>query len=64
VYIAHQDRRIVETQLPKASALRMGEKLIQADRPIIEYRRRRQELIDCADPKAEQVPDRGIPSFS
>jgi phenylpropionate dioxygenase-like ring-hydroxylating dioxygenase large terminal subunit len=52
VYIAHQDRRIVETQLPKASSLRMGEKLIQADRPIIEYRRRRQELIDCAQARA------------
>lgn len=47
-YIAHQDRRVVETQVPKASSLKMGEKLIQADWPIIEYRRRRQELIDRA----------------
>ncbi|MGW8251004.1 MAG: aromatic ring-hydroxylating oxygenase subunit alpha, partial [Anaerolineales bacterium] len=45
VYIAHQDRRVVETQLPKRSALRMEEQLIQADNPIIEYRRRREELI-------------------
>jgi phenylpropionate dioxygenase-like ring-hydroxylating dioxygenase large terminal subunit len=27
---------------------RMGEKLIQGDRPIVEYRRRRQELIEEA----------------
>ncbi len=47
--IAHQDRRVVITQRPKASALRMGERLIQGDRPIVEYRRRRQELIDASD---------------
>jgi phenylpropionate dioxygenase-like ring-hydroxylating dioxygenase large terminal subunit len=44
--IAHQDRRVVVTQQPKASALRMGEKLFQADHPIVAYRRRRQELMD------------------
>jgi phenylpropionate dioxygenase-like ring-hydroxylating dioxygenase large terminal subunit len=43
-FIAHQDRRVVETQLPRASRLAMGEKLIQGDRPIVEYRRRRREL--------------------
>ncbi|MEA4907268.1 MAG: aromatic ring-hydroxylating dioxygenase subunit alpha [Anaerolineaceae bacterium] len=43
--IERQDRRIVETQLPKRSHLRMGEKLIQGDGPIIAYRRRREELI-------------------
>lgn len=48
VRIAHQDRRIVVTQRPKPSALRGGEKLIQGDRPIVEYRRRRQELLDQA----------------
>lgn len=42
--IAHQDRRIVVTRQPKMSALRTDEQLIQADLPIIEYRRRRQEL--------------------
>lgn len=42
--IAHQDRRIVVTHQPKMSALRTDEQLIQADLPIIEYRRRRQEL--------------------
>jgi len=45
VYVAHQDRRVVQTQRPKASALRMGERLIQGDRPVIEYRRRRNELL-------------------
>jgi phenylpropionate dioxygenase-like ring-hydroxylating dioxygenase large terminal subunit len=44
-YIAHQDRRVVVTQQPKPSALRTDEQLIQADRPIVEYRRRRQELL-------------------
>jgi phenylpropionate dioxygenase-like ring-hydroxylating dioxygenase large terminal subunit len=46
--IAHQDRRVVVTQEPKASGLTIGEKLIQGDRPIVEYRRRRQELLEEA----------------
>jgi phenylpropionate dioxygenase-like ring-hydroxylating dioxygenase large terminal subunit len=46
--ITHQDRRVVVTQQPKASALQIGEQLSQADRPIIEYRRRRQELMEKA----------------
>jgi hypothetical protein len=48
LYVAHQDRRVVNTHEPPASALRMGEQLIRGDRPIIEYRRRRQELMDAA----------------
>lgn len=43
--IAHQDRRIVVTQQPKASGLSMGENLIQGDGPIAAYRMRRDELI-------------------
>jgi phenylpropionate dioxygenase-like ring-hydroxylating dioxygenase large terminal subunit len=43
--VAHQDRRVVVTQRPKRSGLRIGEKLVQGDRPIIEYRRRREELL-------------------
>jgi phenylpropionate dioxygenase-like ring-hydroxylating dioxygenase large terminal subunit len=43
--VLHQDRRVVETQQPRPSGLRIGEKLIQGDRPIIEYRRRREELL-------------------
>ena len=46
--IERQDRRIVITQEPKRSELRMGEKLIPGDNPIIEYRRRRRELIEQA----------------
>ena len=46
--ITHQDRRVVVTQQPKASGLQIGEQLFQADRPIIEYRRRRQELMEKA----------------
>lgn len=43
--VAHQDRRVVVTQLPKRPTLKMGEKLIQGDWPIIEYRRRREALL-------------------
>jgi hypothetical protein len=39
---------VVLTQQPKASALQIGEQLFQADRPIIEYRRHRQELMEKA----------------
>ncbi len=46
--IERQDKRVVITQEPKRASLRMGEKLIQGDSPIIEYRRRREELIERA----------------
>lgn len=42
--VERQDKRIVITQLPKATGLSIGENLVQADRPIIEYRKRRSEL--------------------
>ncbi|GAB4484813.1 MAG: aromatic ring-hydroxylating dioxygenase subunit alpha [Anaerolineales bacterium] len=42
--IERQDKPIVETQRPKASALEMGEKLIPGDGPIITYRKIRQTL--------------------
>jgi hypothetical protein len=42
--IAHQDRRVVVTQQPKISGLRIGEELIQADMPIVEYRKKRERL--------------------
>ncbi|MFP4345734.1 MAG: Rieske 2Fe-2S domain-containing protein [Anaerolineales bacterium] len=51
--VAHQDRRVVQTQRPRASALRGGEQLVQGDRPIVEYRRRRQELMQQARPPEE-----------
>lgn len=46
VLVAHQDRRVVETHQPQPSGLRIGEKMIQGDRPIIEYRRRREALLE------------------
>ena len=46
--VAHQDRRVVVTQRPMRSDLRIGEKLIPGDSPIIAYRRRRQELVEAA----------------
>ncbi len=39
---------MVVTQLPKRTTLKMGEKLIQGDFPIVAYRRRREELIEAA----------------
>lgn len=42
--VLHQDRRVVLTQLPKKSALTMGENLVQGDLPIIEYRKMRLQL--------------------
>jgi len=46
--IAHQDRRIVATQRPRASGLNIGENLVRGDGPIAAYRARRQELIEEA----------------
>lgn len=42
--IERQDRRVVITQKPKASALKSGEKLLPGDGPIIKYRIVRDEL--------------------
>jgi len=53
VYIAHEDRRVVVTQEPKPSGLKIGEVLIQGDLPIIEYRKKRAALQTLA---AESVP--------
>jgi phenylpropionate dioxygenase-like ring-hydroxylating dioxygenase large terminal subunit len=46
IVILRQDKRVVVTQLPKKSSLKMDERLIMGDKPIIEYRKHRQELID------------------
>jgi phenylpropionate dioxygenase-like ring-hydroxylating dioxygenase large terminal subunit len=51
--ILNQDKRVVITQRPKKTALKMEEKLIQGDRPIIEYRRRRQALLEERFPDAQ-----------
>ncbi|NHJ24003.1 MAG: aromatic ring-hydroxylating dioxygenase subunit alpha [Candidatus Lokiarchaeota archaeon] len=44
IIILHQDRRVVVTQLPTKTQLKMNEQLIQGDNPIVYYRRRREEL--------------------
>jgi len=46
IVILRQDKRVVTTQLPKKSSLKIDEHLIMGDKPIIEYRKHRQELID------------------
>ena len=46
IVILRQDKRIVITQLPKKIGMKIGERLIMGDKPIIEYRKHRQELID------------------
>ena len=43
--IERQDKRIVETQLPKRSDLKSDENLIPGDRPIVMYRAKREEMI-------------------
>ena len=45
VIILRQDKRVVVTQRPIATQLKMGEQLIPADRPIAEYRKRRDRLL-------------------
>jgi hypothetical protein len=47
--VERQDRWVVETQRPKRSGLRIGERLVPGDQPIILYRRRREELIEAAE---------------
>ena len=45
-HILHQDRRVVLTQQPIRTELKMGEKLIQGDGPIIAFRQKRAALKD------------------
>jgi hypothetical protein len=42
--VAHQDRRVVNTQAPKGDGIGQGESLIQGDHPIMEFRKKRIEL--------------------
>ena len=48
IIILHQDRRVVITQQPIKTSLKMGEQLIQGDNPIVYYRLKREELIEKA----------------
>ena len=52
--ILGQDKRVVLTQQPKKTELAMGEKLFQADRPIVAYRQRRKELIETVDSRTAE----------
>lgn len=45
IIILRQDKRVVETQRPLKSTLKMGEMLIPGDRPIVDYRKYREDLI-------------------
>jgi phenylpropionate dioxygenase-like ring-hydroxylating dioxygenase large terminal subunit len=56
--VAHQDRRVVNTQIPKGDGIGTGEKLIQGDLPIIEFRKRRVELRKAAEKDAGATPSR------
>ncbi len=49
--VERQDKRVVITQKPKPSALKSGEKLLMGDGPIIEYRKRREQLKTRATPE-------------
>jgi phenylpropionate dioxygenase-like ring-hydroxylating dioxygenase large terminal subunit len=53
IVILNQDKRVVLTQRPKKSGLRIGEKLIPADKPIIEYRTIREKLQKAAGQETE-----------
>jgi phenylpropionate dioxygenase-like ring-hydroxylating dioxygenase large terminal subunit len=50
-YILYQDKRIVLSQRPKKSGLHIGEILVPADNPIIEYRTFREKLQKQAGQK-------------
>lgn len=44
-----QDKRVVLTQIPKKTELKMKENLIPGDRPIVEYRKLREKLLKQND---------------
>jgi phenylpropionate dioxygenase-like ring-hydroxylating dioxygenase large terminal subunit len=53
-YIAHQDRTVVETELPNKTELKMEENLFPADAPIFLYRRMRDELKKANPPNIKK----------
>lgn len=46
IVILRQDKRVVLTQIPKKTEVKMDERLIMGDKPIIEYRKHRQKLME------------------
>lgn len=55
--VLRQDKRVVVTQQPIRTDLHMGEALVQGDRPIVEFRRRRQAL-QKANPRPSALRQR------
>jgi phenylpropionate dioxygenase-like ring-hydroxylating dioxygenase large terminal subunit len=53
IVILNQDKRVVLTELPKKTGLHIGEKLVPADKPIIEYRTIREKLQKAAGQKID-----------
>jgi phenylpropionate dioxygenase-like ring-hydroxylating dioxygenase large terminal subunit len=53
--ILRQDEAVVTSQYPKQGGPDSGDKYIPADRPIILYYNRRQQLIEAADNRAEEL---------
>ena len=53
--IERQDKRVVITQQPKASALRSDEKLVAGDSPIVKYRQGREERKKRAAVRPEPI---------
>ncbi|MCH4887992.1 aromatic ring-hydroxylating dioxygenase subunit alpha [Acidaminobacter sp. JC074] len=47
--VLHQDRRVVLSQVPKKSMLKMSDILIQGDLPILTYRKRRDQLLKLGE---------------
>jgi phenylpropionate dioxygenase-like ring-hydroxylating dioxygenase large terminal subunit len=47
--VAHQDRRVVNTQIPKGDGIGKGEFLFQGDHPIMEFRKKRIELRKASE---------------
>ena len=58
IVILRQDKRVVVTQRPHRSDLKMGEQLVPGDRPITEYRMVRQKLLEGQEPADETLQER------
>ncbi len=52
--VLHQDRKVVLTQLPIRSELKMDENLIQGDLPIIEFRKKRDALKKITEARSDE----------
>lgn len=54
--IERQDRRVVITQKPKPSSFHSNEKLLTGDRPIVLYRKLREEMKQAVNGEKQIVP--------